>query len=238
MIIFIKLLLAHLIGDFVLQPQSWVQQKEQKRFGAWQLYVHAAIHGAFTFLLLWDVKYWSLALAVTMVHGLIDVLKLYAQRGRNKTRWFIGDQLLHLISLAILTYCWGGMDIEKWRLIFGPSIWIYLVAIFFLAGAMPIIMRILLQRYSNNIGLQSDASLGNAGKYIGILERLLVFTFIIVGHWEAVGFLITAKSVFRFIDLKESKDRKLTEYILIGTLLSFGIAIVTALLTQFAMVLV
>ena len=32
-------------------------------------------------------------------------------------------------------------------------------------------------------------------------------------------------------DLKESKDRKLTEYILIGTLLSFGIAILTAILT-------
>ena len=31
-------------------------------------------------------------------------------------------------------------------------------------------------------------------------------------------------------DLKESKDRKLTEYILIGTLLSFGIAILTAIL--------
>jgi len=57
----------------------------------------------------------------------------------------------------------------------------------------------------------------------------LVFIFITEGHWEAVGFLITAKSVFRFSDLKESKDRKLTEYILIGTLMSFGIAIITAL---------
>jgi hypothetical protein len=41
--------------------------------------------------------------------------------------------------------------------------------------------------------------------------------------------LIAAKSVFRFGDLKESKDRKLTEYILIGTLLSFAMAIITAL---------
>jgi hypothetical protein len=48
-----------------------------------------------------------------------------------------------------------------------------------------------------------------------------------------VGFLIAAKSVFRFGDLKESKDRKLTEYILVGTLVSFGLAIFTALVTQF-----
>jgi hypothetical protein len=45
-----------------------------------------------------------------------------------------------------------------------------------------------------------------------------------------VGFLITAKSVFRFGNLKESKDRQLTEYILIGTLLSFGIAIITGII--------
>jgi len=238
MIIFIKLLLAHLIGDFVLQPQSWVTAKERKRLAAWQLYVHAIIHGVFSLILLWDIQYWSLALTVVIIHGLIDVLKLYAQRGRNKTLWFVGDQVLHLISLAAITYCWHGFDVEQLRLVFGPNIWVYLVAVFFLAGAMPIIMRVLLQKWSNNIGLHSDAALGNAGKYIGILERLLVFVFIIVGHWEAVGFLITAKSVFRFSDLKESKDRKLTEYILIGTLLSFGIAIVTALLTQFAMVLI
>ena len=54
---------------------------------------------------------------------------------------------------------------------------------------------------------------------------LFVFVFIITNHWEAIGFLLAAKSVFRFGDLTSSKDRKLTEYILIETLLSFGIAI-------------
>lgn len=75
-----------------------------------------------------------------------------------------------------------------------------------------------------------NESLKDAGRYIGMLERMLVFVFIITNHWEAVGFLITAKSVFRFGDLKESKHRKLTEYILIGTLISFGIAILTGIL--------
>ncbi|MDK2969458.1 MAG: hypothetical protein PWQ65_561, partial [Bacteroidota bacterium] len=42
--------------------------------------------------------------------------------------------------------------------------------------------------------------------------------------------LVAAKSVFRFGDLKDSGNRKLTEYILIGTLLSFGIAIVTGMI--------
>jgi hypothetical protein len=43
-------------------------------------------------------------------------------------------------------------------------------------------------------------------------------------------FLLAAKSIFRFGDLKKVKDRKLTEYVLIGTLLSFGIAILVGLI--------
>ena len=78
----------------------------------------------------------------------------------------------------------------------------------------------------------NDNSLVAAGNYIGILERLFVFGFILTGHFEAIGFLLGAKSIFRFGDLKEAKDRKLTEYVLIGTLISFGVAILTGLLVQ------
>lgn len=74
---------------------------------------------------------------------------------------------------------------------------------------------------------KAEDSLENAGKYIGILERLFVFGFIVLNQWSAIG-LLTAKSVFRFSDLSRAKDRKLTEYILIGTLLSFGLAILIA----------
>ena len=76
-------------------------------------------------------------------------------------------------------------------------------------------------------------SLKNAGKYIGILERLFVFGFILLNQWQAIGLLITAKSVFRFSDLTKAKDRRLTEYILIGTLLSFGLAICMGLIYQY-----
>ena len=62
------------------------------------------------------------------------------------------------------------------------------------------------------------------------MDRLLVFTFILTNHFEAVGFLIAAKSIFRFGDLKDGNDLKLTEYILIGTFLSFGIAVFIALI--------
>jgi hypothetical protein len=55
---------------------------------------------------------------------------------------------------------------------------------------------------------------------------------VISGHWEAIGFMLAAKSIFRFGDLKDSKDRKLTEYVLIGTMISFGTAIVIGVIIQ------
>ncbi len=49
----------------------------------------------------------------------------------------------------------------------------------------------------------------------------LVLTFILLNQFEAVGFLIAAKSILRY----KNDDVLKTEYVLIGTMLSFGISI-------------
>ena len=74
---------------------------------------------------------------------------------------------------------------------------------------------------SNNNQIKS---LPQAGHIIGIAERVMTFLFVILGQYEALGFLIAAKSILRFSD----KDTSRTEYVLVGTLLSFMIAILTA----------
>lgn len=68
--------------------------------------------------------------------------------------------------------------------------------------------------------------LPNAGKWIGYLERILILTFIYTGNVEGIGFLLAAKSIFRFGELNRARDIKVTEYVLIGTLVSFTIAII------------
>jgi hypothetical protein len=75
-----------------------------------------------------------------------------------------------------------------------------------------------------------DMGLYEAGKTIGQLERILILTFVLIGRFEAIGFLIAAKSVFRFNQIQEHKERKVGEYILIGTMLSFAISIAVGLL--------
>lgn len=120
MIVLLKLILAHLIGDFVLQSKKWVVQKEQQKGRSIILYLHALTHGLLVMLLLWDITYWSLALAVTLLHGAIDVLKLYAQRENSKTRWFLIDQALHLVSIIALWVIWTKPDINFLELALQP----------------------------------------------------------------------------------------------------------------------
>jgi hypothetical protein len=85
------------------------------------------------------------------------------------------------------------------------------------------------QRWENDMNFDSKESLKNAGLYIGIIERIFIVVFINMNFYEGIGYLLAAKSIFRFGDLTNSKDKKLTEYILLGTLLSFILAIVIGL---------
>jgi len=229
MIVLVKLILAHFIGDFLLQPKSWVEEKEQLKAKSFKLYIHILIHGLLVLLVLWDLNHWLLPLLLMVSHGIIDTLKLYAQKESNKSKWFLIDQGLHILSILVLWVLLFKPEINLNKLTEDTGLWIYSAAILFITVVSGIVMRELMSSWSKALDDRNEESLNNAGKYIGMLERIFVFIFVVTGNWEGIGFLLAAKSVFRFGDLKESKDRKLTEYILIGTLLSFGIAIVTGM---------
>ncbi len=66
-------------------------------------------------------------------------------------------------------------------------------------------------------GTGTDEKEYNTGRLIGILERIFVFFFVLLGQFAAIGFILAAKGVARFQDFK---SRTFAEYVLIGTLLS------------------
>lgn len=231
MIVIVKLLLAHLLGDFLLQPTSWVKEKETSKIKSSKLYLHVLLHGVLVFLFIGN---WSLALAVLVLHYAIDILKIYSQKEQTKIRWFWLDQALHILSLLALYYFWFRPDWHNIAILETPIFWIYATAILFLTSVSGILIQVVLKKWSDELVVMENDSLKDAGRYIGILERLLIFLLIIAGYWEPIGFLIAAKSIFRFGDLKEAKDRKLTEYILMGTLLSFTLAIVVGVIVRYA----
>ena len=227
----IKLILVHLIGDFFLQPNTWVKDKERKKLRSIKLYLHVAIHIVLIFLIFLNFGVWRVALSIGVLHFMIDALKSIFQTKKNARLLFFVDQVLHFTSIVVVWHFFykGSLNISFFN---ETKTWTLIAGALFLTMPTSIVMRVIIAKWLPDNQPDSPQSLQNAGKYIGILERVLIFLFILTNHFEAVGFLLAAKSIFRFGDLKEAHDLKLTEYVLIGTLLSFGIAIVTAMLIQ------
>ncbi|NAY92231.1 DUF3307 domain-containing protein [Muricauda sp. JGD-17] len=227
----LKLLLAHFIGDFALQPKHWVSNKLEKKWKSKYLYWHIGVH-LLLLLLLLQFKYLGLVGIIIVTHYLIDLGKLALTNQKNFRWLFVLDQALHLFVLAAMVYWVSPFEID-FNTLFGEKNLLLTTFLVFVTFVCGIIMRMFLAPYIAEIVKEDESSEGgslkNAGKYIGMLERLFVFGFILVQQWSAIGLLITAKSVFRFGDLNKGKNRKLTEYVLIGTLLSFGLAILSGM---------
>ncbi|WP_324721009.1 DUF3307 domain-containing protein [Salinimicrobium sp. HB62] len=225
----LKLIFAHLMGDFLFQPDSWVTQKRQKKYRSPLLYAHIGIHFlALLVLLGFQLQYWIGILVILITHLLIDLTKLYLEDHFKKAKLFIFDQVFHLLVIVGVIYSYYPFQVDT-ETLYTPAILALGVALILLGPFAAVLMRLLMSKWEMPEDKEAD-SLPQAGKYIGILERFLVFGFIVLQQWPAIGWLIAAKSILRFSDLSRAKDRKLTEYVLIGTLLSFALAIAAGLL--------
>ena len=183
-------------------------------------------------ILIAQIDFIWFAVLLALTHGGIDYLKLRFQKKKTKRTWFLVDQAMHILIIIVITMIYKNETIDFTG--FDNQFWIFSTGLLLLTKPTSILIKNIISIWTPE-SKKSDDSLSNAGNYIGILERLFVFCFIITNHFEAIGFLLAAKSIFRFGDLKEAKDRKLTEYVLIGTLLSFGIAMLTGLLVAWGL---
>jgi hypothetical protein len=216
----LKLILAHLISDFGLQPTKWVEDKETRKIRSKYLYLHILVTGI-TALLLVGFSYWKVVLIITLLHGLIDLAKSYT----NPTLvTFITDQLLHVLVILISWLCLFKQHMPEMQdavtFYENSRFWGFAAAAFFLTLPSSIIIGQATKQWAVPAGLK------NAGKYIGVIERLLICLLVYQGHYEAIGLLITGKSILRY----NSKNEEVkTEYLLIGTLLSLFMAFAVGL---------
>lgn len=224
----LKLIIAHVIGDFILQPNSWVRAKKEKTYTSKYFYLHGLIHLlALLVLLQFNPSYLLSISCIVFSHLLIDLGKLKLHNKLNTRLLFAVDQLLHLLVIMVVVYVNTPFQIDFEKIYTTESL-VLVLAILCLSSVSSIVIKTIMSKWNLEEDNTED-SLESAGKYIGILERLFVFGCILLSQWSAIGLLVTAKSVFRFGDLSRAKDRKLTEYILIGTLISFGLAIAIGL---------
>lgn len=225
-------LLAHLSADYLFQPQKWSDRKSKGTLTTYHVY-HAMVVFGSSYLCSLDIKFWKASLVIALVHLLIDVLKSffidkYQKKPLEKFIFFI-DQSIHIvviigISVAYSNFC--KIDFE-WDI---PLKNIAIITGFILCTKPSnILIKNIFALYSISISPNTDSnsndkSLPNAGKLIGIVERFMALALVLCSQYTALGFIITAKSILRFEEAKNN------EYVLVGTLLSFGIAVLTGIL--------
>jgi hypothetical protein len=249
--ILLQLLLAHFLNDFVIQRDKWVQNKIAKGLKSPYFWAHTLLAGLITylFLMMWTV--WTVPLFIMISHGIIDYWKISSERkiaihneekeaGSKKksgTREFFLDQILHILIILIawvyLTRSFDEVIPFLEALLSEEKYIIIIAAVIFLIWPAGVAIEKITEPFKNEISsLEDDESLSKAGTYIGIFERLMVLIFILTGQFAAIGFLIAAKSILRISRNDDKNARKKTEYVLIGTLISFTVAIVVGLITK------
>ena len=238
--VILGLLLAHIISDFYCQTDESCKKKREWHCCEW--IIHGGCVFGLSFLAILAPHHWVgalvAALIVTALHLLIDVIKVKYEISRQGEErgsiWpFVIDQVLHLIVIFVTTvilfnvlqdyHCW--MEIIDTRIL--------LIILVFLAVAKPAntFIRICLKSAKINIGDEpANDDTFHSGRIIGTCERFLIVLFVILTQYEAIGFLVAAKSILRFSSTQESKK---SEYVLAGTLLSIAVAIVLGLIVVY-----
>lgn len=238
--LFLALFCGHLLGDFVVQT-DWLARKkaEDKRF----MILHVALVTLVSWLLLGNLAAWWLAAALFAVHLLIDALKLLldaklSASGQGGLASLALDQFLHLCSILALCHLSGAtaasLPGNHWEALLGSDFRKGLVVLAGLAVTVPgigVVLKFQMADFAVLLDPSRRQGLPRGGKTIGMLERFLVFLFVLAGKPEGAGFVIAAKSVFRIGELTKKEDRDHAEYIMIGTLRSFTYALAAAFAT-------
>ncbi|MBL1407685.1 DUF3307 domain-containing protein [Sphingobacterium sp. C459-1T] len=236
--LFLKLLLAHLLGDFVLQPRSWVLKRRDNVF---YLLLHILVHVLILAVVLYPSlpQYGLLILAIGSAHLAVDSLKIWWEKlwPYRPVFLFALDQFLHLLVLVAVTFYCFGVPSGWWQYLLSDQAILVVIAFLLIAVVTPIFLRVFFGKWNQEDELSNKRkdTLIDAGMLIGIMERLIIVLFIQVGFLSGIGFLLAAKSIFRFGDLKNAKDTKFTEYVLVGTLASFTVAIVVGYLLRLSL---
>jgi Protein of unknown function (DUF3307) len=250
---FIALLFAHTLADFLFQTNWMVENKRSPLvLGLHTLIVYLTAVAA-------TGSVHPLLVALALIHIGIDVGKLILSAIWKASKGFAPfmiDQGLHVLSLVTLTLwlpdlwaqgLWapGAIVTGEDGGILGTGLWseetplpvshlpalmVLLTGLLLSTRAGGFAVGLLMEPFAPHLG-RGDAgkSLPGAGRVIGHLERGLIFALVLFGQAQGVGLLIAAKSILRFGAVKD--DRRLSEYVIIGTLASFGWALIVAFAT-------
>jgi len=235
------LLCGHVLGEFVFQTRRMAERKGEVR---WLLFHVLELTGVHLLLVLpfLSLRTLPLVLIIGLSHLLVDHLRgLLDTRASRAPALFMLDQSLHLAMLLLVWAVWPSLaedpgclyPLVEDRLEAVTSIAVILTAYAFNWNGGAAFVGSVLRRFDlEDAGRQEDEEgdkVAAMGRTIGILERMILLTLVLVGEWGALALVVAAKSIARFKDLEQ---RRFSEYYLIGTLTSVLVATATGLLVK------
>jgi hypothetical protein len=233
--IFMSLLTAHLIGDFVLQTRYDVMHKARLPV----LIKHASTIAVLSWVFTGSLGLWFILPWIGITHGATDYVKAkYGDMIGNPFNTFLIDQFVHILVIAVTAVAVPAMLMYEsaWMVMFEG---IYMQAMYITCGVVMavrvggIVIGIWISPMTDFLEPAAKERMERSGKVIGELERLLIFFFVFIGLFNLIGFLLAAKAIFRIGTLISSERKNETEYIIVGTLISFTWALIFAWLTQY-----
>ncbi|HKY61156.1 MAG TPA: DUF3307 domain-containing protein [Gemmatimonadota bacterium] len=225
------LVAGHLLADFGFQTRRMTERKKEAGWLALHGLEVALVQAAVALpFLSWGAA--TLIAGLSVAHMTIDRLKASAARPSGLGP-FLADQAGHLLVLIVGWTVWTRLPgwpgplqpafpLEPWTL----CAVIAAAFAFNGTGGAAIVAAVLDRHRLDEVTDGITEEERSRGRTIGILERFILLTLVILGQWGALGFVIAAKSIARFKDLDQ---RDFSERYLIGTLASVLVAIASGL---------
>lgn len=191
----IAMLLAHFVGDYVLQWDALAQWKAREVKGA-------LVHSAIVFVITWlfalpfDPGFWPWVAFIGVTHALVDAAPVWvlqklrrARTGLFELTRLLIDQTIHLAIIAIALigggYLRPATALADVLAAAQAAPWLTLTLAYVLV-AMPAWILVEFAVYGLLNGTPPDFARIGPYKYVGTLERWLMTTFVLTGQLALV----------------------------------------------------
>jgi len=227
----IALAFGHSLADFLMQTDEMVRHKTRPHV----LLLHICIVTAVSWAALGFPLAPLLLILVAVSHFGIDWLKL--RHGSGNFGPFVIDQAAHLAMILLAAALFpGAWAAGLWA--HGPGPFALIPQAMALGAGFVFTVwggDYAVRALMSEVAPPDPESLPKGGRLIGRLERAMILMLVIAGQPDGIGFLIAAKSLLRFNDLARDQDRRVSEYVIIGTLASFAWGLAAAFATHLAL---
>jgi len=176
--LFLRLLLAHVLGDFVFQSSGLVALKKQSIKG---LLIHIGVVAFWTLALVWTYPHgWAIGLFLSAMHFTIDWARYYwhYRSALEELAFFLGDQFLHFGTIMGAMAAFGVFI--PWEEFKRPAdmawplkLMLTLILLIFLIWVVPLLEKMVVEISPSCSHSRRQIKVDPVQRFAGAMERVL-----------------------------------------------------------------